>query len=213
MKIMTKKRFEETLLLGVLLLILILPLISADTNYDSYKPYLHKASVGNVPKLETFGEYQTQLFQGSGVYNYNIVVPSGAIGLQPSLSLFYNSQAVLQRPGVLGSGWSLTENSIARNTNYTLNNTNDDYFVLTLGSTRLKLFYNGSNWNAEINPRQFKINNLTNNGKQYWLVTTTDGTNYRFGFNNDSLLTSNTGKSYDLHYGISYSQGRFNYNK
>lgn len=187
---------QRKFLIGILLIIIILPLISATSSYDSYKPYLHNPSVGNVPKLETFGEYKTELYPGAGTYTYNIAVPNGILGLQPSINIFYNSQTILQRQGILGAGWSLSENSVSRNINYTINDTSDDYFVLSFNNNRLKIFYNGSFWNTEINPHQYKVQNLSNGGEMYWFITTTDGTEYRFGFNNDSKLDSNTGRNY-----------------
>lgn len=135
-----KTKFVKISLSLLILSVFVLQVASA-ANYDSFKPYLHKASVGDVPKLETFGQYQTELFTGGGTYSYSIEVPQGTAGLQPSISLLYNSQSALQRPGILGSGWSLIENSITRNVNHTLNNTGDDYFVLSLGNTKLKVFY------------------------------------------------------------------------
>ena len=157
---------------------------------DEYKPYLHKPSTGDAPKLETFGEFKVDLFPGAGVYTYTIEVPPGVRGLQPLLIFTYSSQNMIQRPGIFGSGWSLTDNYIIRHSNYTFNNTKDDYFILSLENNNFKLFYNGSKWNNEINPNSIKIENLSN-VKQYWLVTQKDGTKYRFGFNNDSELVSN----------------------
>ncbi len=206
MKNMELNKLNLVGFVSIILLITFMHLASASNENDQYKPYLHTPSVGNVPKLETFGAYQTQLFQGAGTYVYSLAVPPGNVGLQPAINLAYNSQTALQRPGILGSGWSLTENSITRNVNYTVNNADDDYFVLSINNNRLKLFYNGSNWNAELNPRQLRIENLTNDGKQYWIVTTTDGTKYRFGFNNDSLLESNTGKNYDVKWSLDLVQ-------
>src|SRR3989344_3256736 len=206
-KELKKKRGKmKSLSLSMLLLfstILInVSIASAVNDFDQYKPYLHNPSVGNVPKLETFGEYKTDLYPGAGTYTYNIVVPRGILGLQPSISLFYNSQSVLQRPGVLGAGWSLSENSISRNINYSVNDTTDDYFILSFNNNRLKVFYNGSSWNTEINPRQYRVQNLSNGAKMYWLITTTDGTEYRFGFNNDSKMDSNTGRNYAVKWNL-----------
>ena len=206
-KELKKKRGKmKSLSLSLLLLfstILInVSIASAVNDFDQYKPYLHNPSVGNVPKLETFGEYKTDLYPGAGTYTYNIVVPRGILGLQPSISLFYNSQSVLQRPGVLGAGWSLSENSISRNINYSVNDTTDDYFILSFNNNRLKVFYNGSSWNTEINPRQYRVQNLSNGAKMYWLITTTDGTEYRFGFNNDSKMDSNTGRNYAVKWNL-----------
>lgn len=156
--------------------LLVFQFASAVNDFDSFKPYLHQASVGDVPKLQTFGEYETQLFQGSGSYTYVIDVVPGTVSLQPALSLKYNSQAILQRPGILGSGWSLTENSIIREINHTSSNSSDDYFVLTLNNNHLRFFYNGTRYNTEIDPMKFRIENFTIGGKIYWIVTTVDGT-------------------------------------
>ena len=139
-----------------ILLVTIIEVVNAQ-QYDQFKPYLHKPSVGDIPKLETFGEYETELFSGAGTYTYEIEVPPGTNNLQPSLAFLYNSQSTLQRPGMLGSGWSLTENYIIRNVNHTLDDINDDYFILSMSNTRLKIFYNGTSFNTEIDPRKFKI--------------------------------------------------------
>lgn len=171
-------------------------------DYDEYKPYLHKPSVGEVPELETFGEYRTELFPGAAIYTYDIRVPPGVRRLVPSISLTYNSQSAVQRPGILGSGWTLTENHIMRHVNYTVDDTIDDYFILVINNNRYKLLYNGTNYNSEIDPHKLKVENLTNSGEMYWKVTTTDGTKYRFGYNSDSLLESNTGKSYDIKWSL-----------
>ncbi len=190
----------------VLMIMLTYGFASAQSTSEEYKPYLHKASVGDVPKLETFGEYSTELFVGAGTYNYQIIVPRGVNDMQPSVSLFYNSQSALQRPGTLGSGWSLSENYVMRNVNHTVDDVSDDYFVLALGGTRLKVLFNGTQWKSEINPAHYRIQNLSNAGNMYWLVTTTDGTKYRFGFNDDSLLESNTGKDYELRWSLDLIQ-------
>src|SRR3989344_6940712 len=108
------------IVLIILFLIFFLNFVGAQQTFDQYKPYIHNPSVGDLPKLETFGEYRTELFPGAGTYVYEIEVPRGTVGLKPSLTLLYNSQSVLQRPGLLGSGWSLTENSITRDVNNTI---------------------------------------------------------------------------------------------
>ncbi|MEK6830539.1 MAG: hypothetical protein AABX77_00750, partial [Nanoarchaeota archaeon] len=109
---------------------------------DEYKPYLHKPSTGNIPKLETFGEFKVELFPGAGIYTYNLEVLPGVRGLQPLLMFTYNSQNAIQRPGIFGAGWSLTDNYIIRHSNYTFNNTKDDYFTLSLENSNYRLFYN-----------------------------------------------------------------------
>ncbi len=176
--------------------------VSAINEFDEYKPYIHNPSVGDVPELQVFGTYETGLFVGAGTYNYEITVPQGIGGLQPYVSLSYHSQNYLDGKGVLGSGWSLTENYIVRHVNYSLSDTSDDYFILSLNNNLFKILYNGTSFNSEINPSQLKINNLSISGNQYWEIFTIDGTKYRFGYNDDSRLESNTGKSYDLKWSL-----------
>src|SRR3990172_13156466 len=109
-------------------LILIAPVLSD----DSYKPYLHKANVPEHPKIKLYGSYQTSLFPGAATYSYPIEVPPGTNGLQPLISISYNSQNVKQRPGILGAGWFITQNYIYRDVNFTPDNTSDDEFKLIL---------------------------------------------------------------------------------
>jgi len=190
------------ILLTIVIVVLASHFVVAINEFDDYKPYLHNPSVGDVPKLQTFGEYKTELYPGAGTYTYNIEVPLGVGGLQPFISVDYNSQSAIQRAGILGAGWSLTENSIIRNVNFTIDDTSDDYFILSINNARYKVLYNGSAFNTEINLHQFRIENLSNSGEMYWIVTTTDGTQYRFGYNNDSRLESNTGRNYDLKWSL-----------
>lgn len=201
-----KKGFALGFFILLLSVLINISFVLAVNDFDEYKPYLHNPSVGDVPELDTFGEYTTSLFPGSATYSYNIIVPKGVLGLQPSISLAYSSQNMLQSPGVLGAGWSLSENNIIRHVNYTIDDTSDDYFIMSINGNNFKLFFNGSNWNSEFNPRQIRIENLTSNWKQYWLVTTTDGTKYRFGFNNDSLLGSNTGRDYNVKWSLDQAE-------
>ncbi|MFH0978134.1 MAG: DNRLRE domain-containing protein [Candidatus Woesearchaeota archaeon] len=169
---------------------------------DEYKPYLHKPSVGSTPKLDTFGTFTTELYLGAGTYTYDIKVPPGAAGMQPTLSLTYNSQSGTERPGILGAGWSVSENSILRHVNYSLDNTRDDYFILNINNNRYKFGFNGTAFKKEINPRQLRIQNLSHNGKTYFLVTTVNGMQYRFGYTADSLLGSNSGRNYSVRWNL-----------
>jgi RHS repeat-associated protein len=182
---------SRTLVLWILIILVYVSLAQASD--DSYKPYLHKASVPESPKIRLFGQYATSLFPGSATYSYGIEMPKGTVGLDPSLSLSYNSQAVKQRPGVVGAGWALSQNYIYRDVNSTPDNTSDDKYILALdGSVYELVFGPDGKWHTEVE-YHFKIENLTGN---YWLLTKKDGTRYRFGFDEDSLLQSNTGRGY-----------------
>lgn len=160
---------------------------------DSFKPYLHKASVPDAPEVRLFGQYSTNLFPGSAIYSYPVEVPKGVNGLQPNIVLSYNSQSVKQRPGVLGAGWSLNQDLVYRDVNSTLDDTGDDKFILILDDNMYELvLYNGF-YHTEVD-YWFRID--FSDG--YWVVTKQDGTRYRFGFNADSNLSSNTGRGYSV---------------
>ena len=107
--------------LAFVLFLIVMPSIYA-AGYDSYKPYLHKPAVPEHPQVKMYGAYSTNLFPGAATYSYSIEVSKGTNGLQPSLALSYNSQSVKQRAGVVGAGWSFTENYVYRDANSTLRN-------------------------------------------------------------------------------------------
>ncbi len=177
-------------------LCLILCSISIYAANDDYKPYLHKASVPEHPKLELYGQYKTNLFPGAATYAYNIEVPKGTNGLTPSLSISYNSQIVNQRPGILGAGWLLTQNYMYRDVNSTLNDTSDDIFKLVLNNVQYELVYFPSDGLYRTKIESYMIIEKLSDTDEYWQVTSKDGTLFRFGYNSDSELTSNSGYDY-----------------
>ncbi len=173
---------------------------------DSYKPYLHKANVPEHPKIKLYGSYSTSLFPGDATYTYPIEVPRGTNGLQPSLSITYSSQSVKQRPGILGAGWSVTQSYIYRDINSTPSDTTDDGFKLVFNGASHDLVYD-SNENLYRTKIEtfFRIQSLTggnNTYGNYWVVTARDGTQFRFGYNPDSELTSNTGRNYAVKWSL-----------
>ncbi|MBN2881319.1 VCBS repeat-containing protein [Candidatus Woesearchaeota archaeon] len=161
---------------------------------DLYKPYLHEPSVPDHPELKLYGEYQTNLFPGAATYSFPIEVPKGINGFSPSIILSYNSQNAKYRPSVMGSGWYFHKDFIYRDINGTPDNLNDDEFIMILDLTPYNLKFNPTNnkWNTEVQ-YHIKIENITENGVMYWLVTKRDGTKYRYGFNDDSRTTSERG--------------------
>jgi len=173
---------------------------------DPYKPYIHKAVVPEHPKVKLYGTYSTNLFPGAGTYTYEIEVPKGTNNLQPALSISYNSQAVKQRPSILGAGWLLTQNYIYRDVNFTPSNTTDDMFRLILNNVNYELVYDVSDgfFHTEIETfaRIENLSNASNTYNQSWLLTLKDGTQLRFGYDSDSELTSNVGYDYALKWSL-----------
>ncbi len=169
---------------------------------DPYKPYLHEAQIPDHPKVKLYGTYATNLFPGAATYTYGIELPPETNGLQPQISIIYNSQTTKQRPGIVGNGWSITQDYIYRDINSTPSNTSDDAFKLILNDAFHDLIYDSSDGLYHTKIESFlKIQNLTgapNVNSMYWVVTAKDGTRFRFGYNNDSELQSTLARNYSL---------------
>ena len=179
------------------LIILVLCTVISVSAADQYKPYLHKATVPQHPEIKLYGEYSTNLYSGIAVYSYIIDTPKGVNGLQPTIGIYYNSESMSQRPGVLGAGWSMNYNYIYRDINSTLTDTSDDYFILYLDGNTYELV----NYDGEYRSRVdyfYRIQNFSN----YWIITKQDGTQHRFGFNSDSNVVSNNGQSYSVKWAV-----------
>lgn len=144
-------------------------------------------------KYEQTGTYTTDLFTGSASYNYPIEVIPGTNGLEPAVSLSYNSHQTALK-GVLGSAWSLNQNYIYRDTNGTLSNVTNDNLFLHFNGVNAKIIYSSSDgfYHTEVES-YFKIDKKTGAGNskgEYWTLKTNDGTEYRFGYNIDSEFVS-----------------------
>lgn len=63
----------------------------------------------------SYGLFEPSLFTGAASTNVPIVVPAGTNGVQPTLSLSYNSRS---NRGNAGMGWSLSLSTIQRSTKY-----------------------------------------------------------------------------------------------
>lgn len=183
-----------------LLLFIFLLVASLVCATDEYKPYLHKPQVPETPKVRLFGAYQTDLFPGAATYSYPIDVPPGTQGLQPSLSLLYSSQGAKSRPGILGSGWEFTRDYLIKNLNGTVLDTSDDFYTLFLNGRSEKLVVNGTELKTEVEYGARIDAHLGANTSigTYWVVTTKDGTQYRFGYTSDSEIVSGVSTVWNL---------------
>lgn len=152
MKISSKKKVRKEIKIILIVLILLINITIAYASTDIYKPYLHNPEVPKNPGLNLQGTYATALWPGAATYSYPIEVPSGTNGLVPSLSISYNHQSTLGRPSIIGAGWSLSENYITRDVNYTFSNVNNDKFKLVLNGQVYDLIYDTSDsrWHTEI---------------------------------------------------------------
>jgi len=164
---------------------------------DQYKPYLHNPVVPQHPEIKLYGEYSTNLFSGIAAYSYMIDTPKGVNGLQPTIGVYYNSESMKSRPSFLGAGWSMNYDYIYRDVNSTPNNANDDFYTMYLDGNTYELVYSNGAYHSKVE-YYYRIQNYSN----YWIVTKQDGTQYRFGYNNDSRLDSNTGQGYTLRWAL-----------
>ncbi|MGW8779052.1 RHS repeat-associated core domain-containing protein [Streptomyces sp. NPDC055796] len=159
--------------------------------------------------LEASASWSAGGSTGALSWNYPVKVPAVPGGLQPGVSLGYNSQAVDGRtaasnnqPSWIGDGWSYEPGFIERRykscEDDKTGGTNttkrfdlcwyNDNAVLNLGGKSTELVYeSGKGWHPE-NDSGEKVEKLTgavngdDNG-EHWKVTTPDGTQYFFGLN------------------------------
>jgi RHS repeat-associated protein len=151
-----------------------------------------------APKYQR-DKFSTDLFTGTANYSYPIKVPKGTNDLTPEVSLNYNSAGVRDLRMYSGIGWLLNQDYIHRDINATPTNTNDDKFKLYFKGVAYDLVYVASDGYYHTKVETYlKIQKLTGgqNAKgEYWLVTTPDGTKYRFGYQSQSELECN-GRDY-----------------
>ncbi len=156
----------------------------------------------NATPFATVSDYQVSLATGAFQTSYPIPVPPPPAGAAPSLALTYDSGSVdgmtsnkNSQPGWVGIGWSLDTGYITRH----LKNCSapyapgdlclagDTYSIVLNGVASRLVKVDDSLYRLQHDPA-WKVEKLTNGHashpdihKEYWLVTTPDGTKYRFG--------------------------------
>jgi RHS repeat-associated protein len=146
-------------------------------------------------------------FSGAAVYQYPIEVPPGRNGLQPDVTLSYNSRAIdglIHNPedGDLAPGWSLGDISVVRvgvkvEYEYGVPRLHHyDRFHLVINGTGYPLHPVGSTAAATVRyyagdapglrVYRYYSSQAANTDKLFWLVVTPDGTRYRLGFATDA---------------------------
>src|SRR5216683_3320172 len=155
--------------------------------------------------LSEAGSWSAGGSSGAFTYSYPVSVPPVPGGLEPKVSLDYNSQAVdgltsstSNEASWIGDGWDYSPGFVERSyqpCSQTSHNTGDlcsssnDTTTLSLNGTSTTLVQDGStgSWHPEAdNGERVQyttggINGTVDGG--YWVVTTTDGTQYFFGRN------------------------------
>ncbi len=193
---MIKTVYRTERLRFIYIIVLISIFSSFSLALDDYKPYLHNPTVPAHQTLGLLGSYKTDLWPGAATYSYPIEVSRGTNGLQPVLFLYYNHQQTSQRSSIVGTGWTLSQNQITRNANYSFKNASDDGFRISLNGEAYNLIYDSSDGRYHTETESYlnikKLSGANNTNKEYWVVKTKDGTTYRFGYNQDSELVSNS---------------------
>lgn len=126
---------------------------------------------------------QTGGFSGSATYAYPLQLPPGPGGLQPSLTLSYNSQVVDEstshtQASWVGMGWSLDGGRITRNSHGTPDNLNDDTYSISMNGLNGNLL-KGADGYYHTTPEAFWRIEF-NTGNNTWVVLDKTGSEYTF---------------------------------
>ncbi len=160
----------------------------SDTEDPSYfETYLDSSYVTKSIDALAGGKAVPSSQTGAFTYSYPIVAPPGTNGLSPLVSLTYNSQSANSMPRHLGQGWSLSENYIERDVNYTFSDHSDDEFALVLNGDAKKLVNIGAGQYRTVIERFIRIEW---DGTS-WTATAKDGKTYVFGMSQPARLDSN----------------------
>jgi len=135
---------------------------------------------------------------GTVSMNIPIDVPAGRAGIQPSLSLLYNSSSA---NGLLGMGWVMEMGCIYRSTKNGVPHydATDDFVLMQAGSRQelVDISGNKTEFRAKIEGAFMKFQ-FTNNA---WLVTDKKGTKYYFGLSAATRVydPNNTSRVFSWH--------------
>lgn len=150
--------------------------------------YSPATSAPTVPTSPTSfnARYSVAENTGAFIYEYPFTFPPGVRGMTPNVALTYNSQDARQQQGPWAAGWQILSPYIERDQNFTTTSLADDYYWLVDENGRNRLLYNSSagQWHTRYDSFA-RIQNISSNSSpygQYWLVTSPDGTQRRFGY-------------------------------
>jgi len=135
-------------------------------------------------RLPTVDSFQVSGFTGAGTFHFPIEAPPGPGGLQPSISLDYNSQVVdsasiVSQASWVGMGWSLDVGTIERNSNGTPTWTGDDSFFLSFNGVSSTIVNVGGVYRLS-DENFWKIEKLSNPDR--WEIKDKIGNTYVFGY-------------------------------
>jgi len=149
-----------------------------------------------IPTVNISPQLDNASFSGAASESIPIVVPPGRNGIEPKLTLAYNSYS---KNGWVGVGWGLEMGSIQRSTKNGVNYSSSDY-VASINGSSSELVYRGD-WNdgsgyfygAKIEGAFTKYCCKNGSDGWYWVATTKDGTKYYYGETTASRQTNASG--------------------
>jgi YD repeat-containing protein len=144
-------------------------------------------------RLKTVGASGVDESSGAFTYSYPFSLPKGKMGLEPAISLSYNSQS--SENSVVGYGWNLALPSIERSAKKGVDKiyTNND-FLSTLGGELVLKSGTTNTYIQKIDDGSYQEYTLSNNT---WTLRDRSGNTYLFGLDSDSKLfdIKNTSKN------------------
>ncbi len=171
-------------LLSVFLFVTLAPTTFADATNRNEGFYDQTFEIGN--RISSKQGSQTGSSSGAYVFSLPLNVPAGRNGLQPSLSLSYNSQGG-EVNSFYGYGWSLDLPSISRMNKTGLNNLySETNFSSSLSGELVSI--SGSpygDYGAKVESGAY-LDYVFNSSDDSWTVTDKSGTVYTFGSTADS---------------------------
>ncbi|MDD2694585.1 MAG: hypothetical protein PHD58_01500, partial [Anaerolineales bacterium] len=130
------------------------------------------------------GNAQMDKFSGAATYQMELWTPPGPGGLQPRLTLSYNSQVVdgirkKTQASWVGMGWSLDTGYIERNSYGTIDNLGDDTFTLVINGSSSTLLHGADGYYHTTDESFWRIQ--YDSGADTWKAWDKTGNYYEFG--------------------------------
>ncbi|MCD4671917.1 MAG: hypothetical protein K8R77_04560, partial [Anaerolineaceae bacterium] len=150
---------------------------------DHLTVFDYKASSWQGYDLPTVDDFKVAGFTGAGTYGINLWTPPGTAGLQPQLTLQYNSQVIddatsFSQASWVGMGWSMDTGAITTDLHGTTDDPKDDTYSISLSGISSQLLPIGNSEYVTANRSYDKI--IYNDTNKSWKVYGTDGTLYEF---------------------------------
>ncbi|MGC1377894.1 MAG: hypothetical protein WA821_16805, partial [Anaerolineales bacterium] len=179
---------------------------------DHLTVFDYKANNWQTDSLPTVDSFKVSDFTGAASYNLSMWTPPGPGGLQPSISLNYNSQVIdessaYSQASWVGMGWALDTGSITRNMHDTDDDPTDDTFSISVGGisgTLLPVGQSGSVTTfktADDSFAKIQFDDTKDSGgntTSTWTVWGKDGKKYVFDTRLNTNKTESCAKQYQI---------------